>query len=709
MKKLILLLSAIVLVNGIGKAQFTFQNPSFEGVSEPHVVPAPWDMCFNGGSPDTQPGQWGINDPATNGNTYVSFLLEGTNGGYHEGCSQQLSGCMTAGQSYTFTMDIAFSPVYNTAEPGDCYGSLAIWGGNGICGQGEMLWSSGMINTGGWNNITVTFTPTQNWCFVSFAPYFINPCNGYINSMIDNITPIVPANPGLQITSPTTNANMSCDFLVTGTTDSLPNSVTLYGNFTGSPVNANILNASNWQTFVSYPDNLSGPQTIIAVGQFPNNITKNDTVTFNLIDIEPDFTSDTVCSGNPTHFTDASTITAPGTIANYLWTFAPGQTSQQQNPSYTYTAPGIYNVSLIVTSNAGCADTIVKQVLVSPGANASFILTAGCIGTPATFTDLSSSPGGIITGWAWDFGDNIGTSTQQSPAYNYAGGGNYTVELIVQSSNGCADTTTQNITIDPVPTADFNGQPVSGCIDLPVAFADLSAGNGGTITGWWWDFGDNNTSTLQNPTHIYDVAGTYDVTLIIASGSNCRDTITKVAYITAYPQVTADFTVSPGVTDEFQRNITFTDESTGSPTIWNWSFGNGTFGNIQNPVLMYQDTGTFLVTLIANNQFNCPDTAFGTVRINPISTFYVPNAFSPNGDGINDYFGGFGTNIKEYELMIFNRWGNRIYTTNNMLDPWDGRYKGDSQVMIDTYIYQIKTLNVMNEERVYRGTVTIAK
>ncbi|UPT65485.1 MAG: gliding motility-associated C-terminal domain-containing protein [Sphingobacteriales bacterium JAD_PAG50586_3] len=182
-----------------------------------------------------------------------------------------------------------------------------------------------------------------------------------------------------------------------------------------------------------------------------------------------------------------------------------------------------------------------------------------------------------------------------------------------------------------------------------------------------------------------------------------------MAYITANPQVTADFIVSPGVTDEFQRNITMTDQSTGNPTIWTWNFGNGTVGNAQNPMVTYQDTGTFVIMLVANNQYNCPDTAYGTVRINPVSTFYVPNAFSPNGDGINDQFGGFGTNIKEYELMIFNRWGNRIYTTTSMLDPWDGRYKSDGQVMIDTYIYQIRTLNVMNEEKIYRGTVTIAK
>jgi gliding motility-associated-like protein len=616
---------------------------------------------------------------------------------------------MTAGQSYTFNIDVAWSNVYNTAEPGDCYGSLAIWGGNSDCDVSQVLWTSGPITTPGWNTITVTFTPTSNWCYISFAPYPIGPCSGYINSMIDNITPIVPANPGLQITSPTTNANMSCSFLVTGTTDSLPNLVTLYGNFVGSPVTANILNASNWQRFVSYPDNLSGPQTIVAVGQFPNGITKSDTVTFNLIDIAPDFTADTVCSGNPTHFTDATTITNPGTIANYLWTFEPGQTSGQQNPTYTFNNPGLYNVSLIVTSNAGCADTIVKQVLVSPGANANFLLNAGCLGTPATFQDLSTSPGGVITGWAWNFGDNSGTSAQQNPAYNYASGGTFTVELIVQSSNGCADTTIQVITIDPVPTADFSGFPLTGCAPLPVTFTDLSSGNGGNITGWWWNFGDSNTSTLQNPSHIYDVAGTYDVTLIVASTGNCRDTITKVGYISAYPQVTADFTVNPGVTDEFQRNITFTDQSTGGANIWNWNFGNGTTGIVQNPVVAYQDTGTFIITLVANNQYNCPDTAFGTVRINPVSTFYVPNAFSPNGDGINDYFGGTGTNIKTYELLIFNRWGNLIYNTDDMLKPWDGRYKGDGQVLIDTYIYQIKTTNVLNEEKIYRGTATIVK
>lgn len=702
------ILSILLVVSALAtKAQFTVQNPSFEGTSQPHVVPAPWSDCF--GSPDTQPGQWGINDPPTNGGTYVSFLMQGDGASYVEGLSQQLSGCLTAGQSYTFTMDVAFSPVYNTAEPLDCYGTVAIWGSNNSCGQDQMLWSSGMMTTGGWQNATITFTPTSNWCYITIAPYFITPCSGYINGMVDNISPIVPANPGLQITSPTANANMSCDFLVTGTSDSLPNSVTLYGNFVGSPVVANILNASNWQTFVSYPDNLSGPQTIIAVGQFPNGITKSDTVTFNLIDIEPDFSADTVCSGNPTQFTDLTTITNPGSIANYLWIFEPGQTSSQQNPTYTYNTPGPHSVTLIVTSNAGCQDTITKQILVSPGASADFALTAGCVGTPAVFQDLTTVPGGFVTSWAWDFGDGVGTSAQQNPAYNYPNGGAYNVQLIVLANNGCNDTIVKPISIDPVPTAAFSANITAGCQPLVVSFTDQSQNNGGTITNWLWDFGDGTgTSTLQNPTYTYDMVGNYDVTLIINTNNGCGDTLARPGYISVYPQVVAQFSATPSVTDEFQRTITLTDESQGLPDTWFWNLGNGSFVNSQNAIVNYPDTGTYQITLIANNQYNCPDTAFGTIRINPVSTFYIPNAFTPNGDNVNDYFGGYGVNLKTYEMYIFNRWGERIYSTTDINQPWDGRYK-DGRVLIDTYLYLFKTINVIGEEKIYRGIVSVAK
>lgn len=703
-KRILLVILTIQSLLAHAQPPLLFQNPSFEGVSCAGCAPAPWNQCF--GSPDVQPGQWGFTDPATDGNTYISFLVEGGNT-YSEGVSQQLSSCMVAGTEYTFTMDIAFSSVYLTAEPGNCYGSIAIWGGNADCGTDQLLWSSGQILTPGWNNVTVTFTPTSNWCYATLAPIFLGPCQGYINGAVDNISPIVPAQPGINITSPTANSNNPCSFLVTGTSDSLPNSVVLTGSFTGSPLNATILTDSTWQAFVDYPDNLNGQTQIIATGNFPGGIVLRDTVVFNLIDIVPSFTTDTVCTGNPTQFTDLTTITNPGTIANRVWKFGDGNTGAGTNPTHTYAAAGSYTATLVVTSNAGCVDSVQRQVLVVPGATANFQVTTGCVGTPAVFQDLSVSTGGVITGWNWDFGNGTGTSTQQNPVYNYPAGGNYTVTLALTVTGGCNATTTQNISIDDKPTAQFTVNPAQGCAPLTVALEDNSLANGAILDAWDWTISDGQISTLQDPIIVCPIPGIYDVTLIVTTAGGCSDTAVVVGAITVFPQVTAAFVNSPQITTEFDREITFSDQSTNA-TQWDWDFDDGQTSTQQNPVIAYADTGFYTITLIANNQFNCPDTAQGVVVINPLATFFVPSAFTPNGDGNNDVFMGKGTNIKTYEMAIFNRWGDRVFTTLNPALGWDGTERG-TPLCTDVYVYRIKLTNTLGDEQEYRGKVVLLR
>lgn len=188
MKKLVTLLLAC-LFSFILKSQTVYlQNASFEGTTQPHMPPLPWVGCFDGGTPDTQPGQWGITKPASHGNTYVSFLMTGDSAQtYVEGVTQELESCLTPGFTYTISFDLAHSAVYNTAEPFDCYSSLAIWGGNSAGDKGELLWSSGIITDTAWQTYMTTFIPTNDWCYLSFGPYYITTCTGYVNILLDNI------------------------------------------------------------------------------------------------------------------------------------------------------------------------------------------------------------------------------------------------------------------------------------------------------------------------------------------------------------------------------------------------------------------------------------------------------------------------------------------------------------------------------------------
>ncbi|MBL4577644.1 MAG: SprB repeat-containing protein, partial [Flavobacteriales bacterium] len=178
-------LISLLVLNQVRGQTLCATNPSFEGPPMPHQVPAPWSNC--GGSPDTQPGQWGITQAPSDGSSYVSFLQSGGSpGGYFEGASQVLSACMVAGQTYTISMDLAHSNIYNTAGPGDCYSSFAIYGGNSICDEQELLGQVGPIMNTAWQTFTFTWTATGNWCYITFRPIWITSCSGYINILVDN-------------------------------------------------------------------------------------------------------------------------------------------------------------------------------------------------------------------------------------------------------------------------------------------------------------------------------------------------------------------------------------------------------------------------------------------------------------------------------------------------------------------------------------------
>ncbi|NOX90080.1 MAG: PKD domain-containing protein [Calditrichaeota bacterium] len=242
------------------------------------------------------------------------------------------------------------------------------------------------------------------------------------------------------------------------------------------------------------------------------------------------FTADPTsgCSPLTVQFTDQST----GEITDYSWDFGDGGTSTEQNPQHTYNSSGTYTVSLTVTGPGGSdTDTQTDLITVYDPITADFTgdPTSGEAPLSVQFTDQSV---GTVNSWQWDFGDG-GTSTVQNPTHEYSAAGTYTVTMT--ASNSCdSDTKTKTdyITVTEAtgnpPVADFSGSPTSGDAPLTVTFTDQSTND---PTSWSWDFGDGGTSTEQNPTHTYNSAGNYTVSLT-ASNTYGSDTETKTDYIT---------------------------------------------------------------------------------------------------------------------------------------------------------------------------------
>jgi gliding motility-associated-like protein len=348
---------------------------------------------------------------------------------------------------------------------------------------------------------------------------------------------------------------------------------------------------------------------------------------------------------------------------------------------------------------------------------ANFSSTVVCQGNTTTFTDLSSTASGNITSWSWDFGD-AGTSSTQNPTHTYSNDTTYNVTLIIQNSGGCIDTIITPVVVASLPDVIFTADTFAGCPMLCVNFIDQTTINSGAISGWSWDFGDNSPlSTQQNPSHCYSQTGTYTVTMTATSNGGCVQSLTIPNMITVYPVPHASFSATPQHTTILNSNVYFTDLSSGNPVTWQWTFGDPTTlsdsSGLQNPSYQYTTEygDTYPVNLIVTNQYGCVDDTSLEVIVDPEFTFYIPNAFTPNGDGINDGFFGTGIGITSYQIWIFDRWGNLIFTSNDINKAWDGSVqgKGGDIAQIDVYVWKVQLTDVFDKQHKYIGHVNLIK
>lgn len=416
------------------------------------------------------------------------------------------------------------------------------------------------------------------------------------------------------------------------------------------------------------------------------------------------FASTSACASQQTLFTDNSL----GTIATWEWDFGDAGTSSVQNPSHYYAANGTYLAQLIVTTAAGCIDTLAKPVVVYSQPTAAFNADTVCFGDSTQYTDLSNPNGGVITSWIWDFNDG-NNSTQTDPLHAFAVvNDSFYVSLIVQTSDGCVDTVTQLVITEPIPEMNFAPVTVSGCDEFTTQFYDSSLVSNGTIINWLWDFGDGNFSFGQNPSHTYDAPGNYFVGLTVTGTNGCVFSDSLLYPVVVYPKPVAAFLPTPTVVSIFVPDIDFIDQSQGA-LFWEWDFGDNDGSILQEPSHSYSDTGIFNVSQIVINQYSCRDTAYVPVKVEAEYTFFVPNAFTPNGDGDNDIFMGEGMGIRKFTFLVFDRWGNQIFKSEDPSLGWNGMLPSGKPAQIDVYVYKIFILDVMNEDHTYIGHVSLLR
>ncbi len=346
------------------------------------------------------------------------------------------------------------------------------------------------------------------------------------------------------------------------------------------------------------------------------------------------------CATKDITFSDVSIANA-GNITLWKWDLGDGTLLNLNNGNpfvHAYAGANTYNATLQVETNKGCKSTLVsKPVVINPLPVPGFTHTRVCLPDGiSNFTNASTiaDGSGALMTYNWNFGDAgsgaNNSSTLTNPSHQYSATGPYTATLTVTSNNGCIVTTSQSIAdIYAQAKANFTVNP-ENCLNDVTSFTDNSNGLGNVITEWHWDFGDGQTSTLQNPTHTYATANTYTVKLYIKTDKNCNsDTMSKTVVINPLPA--ASFTNSTPLCAT--NTITFTDASAanaGNLTIWKWNMGDGTVQtfNTANPFThTYAATGNYTVTLSVETNKGCKSSLFSkniTVSPLPVPGFILP-------------------------------------------------------------------------------------
>jgi len=413
------------------------------------------------------------------------------------------------------------------------------------------------------------------------------------------------------------------------------------------------------------------------------------------------------CSPLPVHFH----VSTPGPVT-YLWDFSDGNTlaSSDSDLVYNYFLPGTFLPKVILEDQTGCQipvegiDTIyVTKSLVNFAADDTVYCGTGTV----NFSDSTIS-NGIITSYAWDFGDG-GSSTQQNTSHTFTTPGFYTVRLIVNTANGCSDTAvkTNYIKVVANPVADITGN-IPICVYDNLSFKGILLQPDTSKVNWFWSFGNGKTSVYQiPPLQHYDTAGTYPLLLIVTNSTGCSDTVSKTVIINPLPVIDA----GPDKTILVGSSVVITP--TGSPVVdYLWTPSTAlSCTNCYVTVASPKNTTTYTIKVTDAN--GCINTDKMTVLvICNDKNIFIPNTFSPNNDGVNDWFYPRGTGLFKIQGMrIFNRWGEMVFQKANLTpnDPtagWNGRYNG-RLLTTDVYTYLIEIVCENSEILTFKGNITL--
>ena len=381
-----------------------------------------------------------------------------------------------------------------------------------------------------------------------------------------------------------------------------------------------------------------------------------DTFNINIVGEKPivDFEiGDILCEKQNVQLYDASFPPFGNSISTWEWNFSDTTGSTEQNPEKTFQSSGAKSITLKATTNVGCFDKVTKTITLNRKPRALFDNLLACAGNPTQFRDFSIPNSDSIQLWNWNF-NNMGTSTQKNPLFEFPSANLYYVHLKATNTNGCFDTLTKPLGVNISPTASFTSDSIA-CTNSIITFNNTSSAPFPlSITAFNWFFGDGaQDNFLNNTSHTYTTNGNYTVRLAVRANNQCVDTIAKK--INIYKQPVVDFDISNNKC--IGQAIQFTDVSTVSGNTymsnWTWLFGGIGTSNQQNPSFTFTEQGNYTVQLNASTNKGCSAIKVKSVTVTepPVVDFnFLPtnglppldvsfNNLSPSGSTFSWNFG----------------------------------------------------------------------
>jgi gliding motility-associated-like protein len=391
--------------------------------------------------------------------------------------------------------------------------------------------------------------------------------------------------------------------------------------------------------------------------------------------------------------TNNSTIASPDVISSYMWFWGDGSSNAGFEPTHSYATAGSYPIQLIGTSDNGCKDSIQKQVTVHPLPIAGFNAADLCLGDLTILTSTASVTTGSFVTTEWQVDGTVQSGTTISHQFPTAN--TYSVEQKVTTDSGCKDTIVSNIVINPLPAIDAALDEYEGCEPFDITTVNNSTiPSPDVISSYIWFWGDGSSNAGFEPVHTYAAAGSYSLKVIGTSEKGCIDSLSIATPVTVFANPVADFYYTPDDPSNLSDFVTFIDSSSLDVVQWDWSTSDNAIYSGTPALHTFTNFGNYTITLLATNANGCEDEKTKYIYIDADLFVHIPNAFSPNGDNLNDTYGldGLTQGVEKINMTIFNQWGEQVFYTEDVNKKWDGNYNG-SPAQIGVYIYIIKFTN----------------